>query len=60
MVKEEGGVKIWHVLCYPQGEDPEVMSGLEPFDLELVHEHVKGCEQEEDIMIIDRPHGVEE
>ena len=48
------------VLCYPQGEDPEVMSGLEPFDLELVHEHVKGCEQEENIMIIDWPHGVEE
>ena len=56
----EGETWGWHVLCYPQGEDPEVMSGLEPFDLELVHEHVKGYEQEENIMIIDRPHGVEE
>ena len=48
------------MLCYPQDKDPENMSGLEPFDLELVHEHVKGCEQEEAVMIIDGPHGVGE
>ena len=56
----EGETWRWHVLCYPEAMDPEEMSGLESFDLELLHEHVRGCEQEEDVKIIDRPHGVGE
>ena len=56
----EGETWGWHVLCYPEENDPEEMSGLESFDLELLQEHVKGCEQDEDVMIIDLPHGVGE
>ena len=48
------------MLCYPAEKDPDTIKDLEPFDLELVHDNVRNCEQEEDILIIDKPHGVGE
>ena len=45
------------MLCYPAEKDPDTIKDLEPFDLELVHDYVKGCEQEEAVMVFKQPHG---
>ena len=50
----------WHVICYPADKNPEKVKDMEPFDLELVHDNVRECEQGEDVLIIDKPHGVGE
>ena len=47
------------MLCYPAEKDPNKLKELECFDLELVHDNVRDCEREENVLIIDKPHGVE-
>ena len=48
------------MICYPADKNPDKVKDMEPFDLELVHDNVRECEQGEDVLIIDKPHGVGE
>ena len=55
----EGETWGWHVLCYPADKNPHKMDHLECFDLELVHDYVRDCEQAMEVLILDRTHGEE-
>ena len=56
----EGETWGWHVLCYPAEKDPNKIKDLEPFDLDLVHDNVRDCKQDMDVLVIDKPHRVGE
>ena len=55
----EGETWEWHVLCYPASKDPHKQKEMECFDLELVHDNVRDCEQAMEVMVIDQSHGEE-
>ena len=47
------------MLCYPASKDLNKLKELECFDLELVHDYVRDCEQAMEVMVLDRSHGEE-
>ena len=44
----EGETWGWHVVAFDLA-DPEEDEDMEPFDMEIVHEHLEGADQKEEI-----------